>query len=82
MGKPVVMTDLPGCRETVVAGENGFPIPAGDEDALVDAMKAFLHDPSLAQTMGAVSRELAVKKFRVEAVNKAFLDALSMPPAR
>jgi len=68
---------MPGCRETVVAGENGFLIPPRDEGALVEAMEAFLRDPSLAQRMGAVSRELAVKKFRVEAVNKAFLDALS-----
>jgi glycosyltransferase involved in cell wall biosynthesis len=77
MGKPVVTTDMPGCRETVVVGENGFPIPPGDEDALVDATKAILGDPSLAQETGAVSREPAVKKFRVEAVNRAFLDALS-----
>jgi glycosyltransferase involved in cell wall biosynthesis len=77
MGKPVVTTDMPGCRETVVAGENGFLIATRDEDALVEAMEAFLRDPLLAQRMGAVSRELAVKKFRVEAVNKAFLDALS-----
>lgn len=77
MGKPVVTTDMPGCRETVVPRENGFLIPAGDENALVDAMEEFLRDPSLSQRMGAASRELAVKKFRVEAVNRAFLDALS-----
>lgn len=77
MGKPVVTTDMPGCRETVVADKNGFLIQAGDEDALVDAMEAFLCDQSLTQRMGAASRELAVKKFRVEAVNRAFLDALS-----
>lgn len=76
MGKPIITTDMPGCRETVVPNCNGFMIAPGNLDALVSAMEAFLSNPSLAAEMGEESRKLALRKFRVEAVNKFFLDAI------
>lgn len=76
MAKPVITTDMPGCRETVVAGSNGFIVEAGDLDALTKAMEEFLLDSCLATRMGKESRKLALQKFRVEAVNRYFLNAL------
>lgn len=76
MGKPIITTDMPGCRETVIPGVNGFMIPPGDLDALVNAMEMFLSNPSLAAEMGVESRKLALRNFRVEVVNKLFLDAI------
>lgn len=82
MGKPIITTDMPGCRETVVPLRNGFMITPGDTDALVTAMDAFLMDRALAGRMGAESRKLALEKFRVEAVNRSFLEAIAAGTSR
>jgi len=76
MGKPVVTTDMPGCRETVVDGENGILIPPRNEDALVEAMETFLKDPAIAIKMGAVSRKLAVDRFRSQTVHRLIIEAV------
>jgi glycosyltransferase involved in cell wall biosynthesis len=76
MGKPIVTTDVPGCRETVVDGVNGYLVPPRDAVALAGAMKRFLDDPELATTMGRASRDVAVGKYDVHAVNKVILEHL------
>jgi len=73
MGRAVITTDAPGCRETVVEGENGFLVPPKSVDALVDAMRKFITDPSLAQRMGARSRQIAEDKYDVRKVNAVML---------
>ena len=62
-GKPIVTTDVPGCRETVVHGVNGFLVPAKDAHALADAIEALLRDPELRRAMGVASRALAEERF-------------------
>jgi len=74
MGRPVITTDAPGCRETVVDGENGFLVPVKSVEALAEAMKAFIVDPSLAAKMGQKSREIAVNKYDVNSVNQMMLE--------
>jgi len=78
MGRAVITTDAPGCRETVVDGENGFLIPIKDSEALSVAMLRFIDDPSLIKTMGNRSRELAEEKYSVEKVNVFMLDAMGI----
>jgi len=68
-GRPVVTTDVPGCRETVVDGDNGFLVPAHDPRSLADAMERFVLEPGLAQEMGRRSREIAVERYDVHKVN-------------
>jgi glycosyltransferase involved in cell wall biosynthesis len=80
-GRPIITTDAPGCRETVVDGENGFRIPPRNANALAAAMRAFLEDESLAPRMGARSRELAEERFDIHAVNRMLLAALGLRPA-
>jgi glycosyltransferase involved in cell wall biosynthesis len=63
MGRPVITTDVPGCRETVIDNENGFLIPAGDAPALASAMQKFIENPTSIRKMGLRSRELAEVKF-------------------
>ena len=65
MGRAIITTDAPGCRETVVDGANGILVPPGDADALHAAMKRFIAAPQLAGPMGAESRRLA--EFRYDA---------------
>lgn len=73
MGRAVITTDAPGCRETVVDGVNGFLVSVRSEDALVEAMMKFLDDPGLVARMGGKSREIAEIKYDVRKVNAAML---------
>jgi len=77
MGKPVVTTDAPGCRETVVDGVNGFLVPPRDPAALRAAMDRFVADPSLIESMGRASREMALRKYDVHEVNNEIVQVLA-----
>ena len=72
-GRAIITTDLPGCRQTVTDGDNGYLVPARDSLALAAAMKKFIDDPGLAAAMGARSRELAERKYDVRSVSKMML---------
>ncbi|CAM5785239.1 glycosyltransferase family 4 protein [Castellaniella caeni] len=69
MGRPVITTDAPGCRETVVDGVNGRCVPVRDTGALVRAMIGFIQEPESIATMGAASRQLAQERFDVHRIN-------------
>lgn len=64
--RPIVATDVPGCREIVHNGENGFLVPAKDIDALVLALKKLIVDPRLRNKMGKIGRIMVEKKFSIE----------------
>lgn len=78
MGRPIVTTDVPGCRETVLDGVNGFLVPPRDPPALAGALARFVEEPALIVRMGAASRRLAETKYDVRTVNGAILDALEL----
>jgi len=78
MGRAVITTDAPGCRETVSRGENGFLVPIRDPTALADAMERFLRDPGLVARMGARSRVIAEEKYDVRSVNRVMMRALRL----
>lgn len=78
MGRPIITTDAPGCRETVMHGENGFLVPVRDVDALVEAMQRFLDDPGLATRMGQKSRQIAEDKYDVHKVNAVMLREMGL----
>lgn len=63
MGRPIITTDAPGCRETVRPGWNGYLVPVRDSAALADAMESILVDWNLAEAMGANSRLLAESRY-------------------
>lgn len=73
MGRAIVTTDAPGCRETVVPGENGLIVPVGDAAALAAAMESFMQRRELIERAGSASRALAVRRFDVHAVNRDIL---------
>lgn len=76
MGRAVITTDVPGCRETVVDGVNGFLVPARDENALAQAMRKFVKDPSLIASMGRESYQMAVDRFDVHVINRQLIEVL------
>lgn len=63
MGRPCIVTDVPGCRDAVTDGINGFVVPPRDPGALAKAMMRFINDPLLAQSMGAAGRKIAEEMF-------------------
>ena len=73
MGRPIITTDAPGCRETVVDGDNGFLVPVRSVDALERAMRSFIEDPALMSRMGRRARRLAEEKYDVRKVNAVML---------
>ncbi len=78
MGRPIITTDVPGCRETVIDKKNGFLVPVCDAEALSDAMKYFIANPQAIQTMGEMSREIAVEKYDVNKVNQCILQEMGI----
>ena len=70
MGRAIITTDAPGCRETVSEGINGFLVPPRDPDALHMAMERFVETPELAVPMGAQSRRLAEERYDARAVSQ------------
>jgi glycosyltransferase involved in cell wall biosynthesis len=78
MGRAVITTDAPGCRETVTRSENGFLVPVRDPVALADAMERFLRDPGLVAPMGARSRAIAEQKYDVRTVNRVMMRAMRL----
>lgn len=74
IGRPIVTTDAPGCRETVIEGENGYLIPVGDAAALFEAMERFVADPKLIARMGHESRKLVERKYDSKIVYRAMVN--------
>lgn len=78
MARPVITTDAPGCRETVIDGKNGFLVPARDAKALADAMERFILQPELIERMGKASRLIAEERFDVHKVNQIILREMGL----
>jgi len=78
MGRPVITTDAPGCRETVVNGRNGFLVPVKDISALKSAMEKFILEPDLIIQMGRQSRIIAEEKYDVRKVNRVILQEMGL----
>ena len=76
MGRAVITTDAPGCRETVVDGDNGFLVPIKDANALAQAMLRFIEQPELMAQMGQRSRIIAEEKYDVHKVNAQMLKGM------
>jgi len=68
MSKPVVATDIRGCREEVADGETGFLVPVGDPERLAEAILKLLKDEKLAQEMGDNGRRRVEQEFDQELV--------------
>jgi glycosyltransferase involved in cell wall biosynthesis len=79
MGRAVITTDAPGCRETVVEGVNGFLVPARNTLALAEKMFTFIEQPALIESMGRESRRLAEERFDVHKVNQRLIDLILAP---
>lgn len=78
MGRPIITTDAPGCRETVIDGDNGFLVPVKSVGSLVEAMERFIKEPDLVSRMGKRSREIAEEKYDVHKVNAVMIREMGL----
>ena len=63
-GRAIVATDVPGCREAVRDGYNGFLVPPRSTDELATALERLIVDPVLRDEMGRHGRLLAEQSVR------------------
>lgn len=62
-GRPIVTTDVPGCRDLVPEGRTGILVPPRDPEALAEALATLVHDPAKRQSMGRAARALVEREF-------------------
>lgn len=62
-GKPIVATDVPGCRDVVDDGVNGLLVPVRDGQALADAIRTLADNPAMRKQMGKAGRQRALATF-------------------
>ncbi len=77
-GLPIITTDAPGCRETVIDGHNGYLIPIKDSNKLMEKMRSFLENPDQISWMGQNSRKFVEQKFDVKNVNREILNTIGV----
>ena len=78
MAKPLIATDVPGCREVVIHEVNGFLCQVKNPVSLAAAIKKFIElDYSCKIEMGLKSRELAEQKFDINKVNNSYINELN-----
>jgi glycosyltransferase involved in cell wall biosynthesis len=78
VGRPVITSDAPGCRETIEHGVSGYLVPVGSVDSLVKAMEFYLLNPDRALEMGLNARRRVELYFEVSRVNQAILYHLGL----
>lgn len=77
IGRPVITTDVPGCRETVVSGVNGFLIKPWCAQELAEKMRYFIAHPEMIEPMGLASYRIAQEKFDANEVNERLITLLT-----
>lgn len=85
--RPVLLTDVGGCRDLVADGDAGLVVPSGDRAAIAAALVELLSDPERARALGEAARRRVVDSFSLERMTRAYESiyeevALSRPAAR
>jgi len=78
MGRAILTTNAVGCKETVENGINGFKVPVGSIDELVEKMIRFIEHPEQIEPMGIASRLMVEEKFDVHKINAKILEIMSL----
>jgi glycosyltransferase involved in cell wall biosynthesis len=77
-GRAIITTDMPGCRDPIEDGANGFLVAPHDAESLLSAMRQFVGRPELAAVMGLRSRQIAESTYDVHKVNKLLLNEMGL----
>lgn len=77
-GRPIITTDMPGCRDPIEVGANGFVVQPRNAASLLSAMRQFVGQPELAARMGLRSRQIAESIYDVRKVNQLLLTEMGL----
>ena len=77
VGRAIITTDVPGCRETVIDGENGYLVPVRESEPLYEKMRALAEDEALRQRMADASYRICQQIFDVNIVNQTMLEKIN-----
>lgn len=77
-GRPILTTDVVGCKETVEPGENGWLVPKAEAEALAERMIWFIENREAWPAMADASRRLAEERFDVRKVNRDMLEIMRL----
>ncbi|MPM34184.1 N,N'-diacetylbacillosaminyl-diphospho-undecaprenol alpha-1,3-N-acetylgalactosaminyltransferase [bioreactor metagenome] len=78
IGRPIITSDAPGCRETVTNGYNGFLVAIKDIDGLVKYMETFIQNPEMSKLMAERSLKIAREKYDVNLINKSIMQTMEL----
>ncbi|WP_430446833.1 MAG: glycosyltransferase [Pseudomonas piscis] len=78
VGRTVITTDVPGCRETVVDAVNGFLVPRWSAQVLAEKMLFLIEHPEYLEKMGRESYRMAQEKFDAQEINQRLLGLLDI----
>ena len=73
VGRPIITTDVPGCRETVQDGFNGYLVPPRDSTYLAEKITELVENEEVREKMGAFSFALCSQLFDVQKVNQEII---------
>lgn len=76
--RPIITTDAPGCKQTVIDGENGFLVPIRNVEALVEKIIWMIDNRDKLKKMGEASYKLCKSKYDVNSVNKVILESMGL----
>lgn len=77
-GRPILTTDVPGCRETVINGINGWLVEKANVEELVEKMVWFINNPLEWHRMGTASRSIVENRFDVQKVNADLMNIMKL----
>ena len=79
IGRPIITTNMPGCKETVVDKKNGFLVPPKNIERLVEKMIYLINsDENLIKEMGMNSRNLVMNNFEMDLINDQIINLLPL----
>lgn len=78
MGRPIVTSNAPGCRQSIEDGVNGFLVPVKNVDAIEKAVLRILNDEELAKKFSRESRRIAEDKYDVNKVNAEIMRIMKL----
>ena len=78
MGRPIITTFMPGCKETVIDKKNGLFVKTKDVDDLVNKMEWMIKNPKEVDKMSDESFKLCKEKFEISIINKRMLEIMEI----
>lgn len=78
MGRSIITSDAPGCRETVIEGQNGYLVNVKDIKGLTKKMEYLISNRGLCKNMGQESMKIAREKYDVKIVNQTIIQTMDL----